>query len=820
MNINNIASILQAEQLQIVDLEFDISQIIIDSRKIIFPIQSLFFAIVGERHNAHNYLNQVYNQGIRNFVVSENIAIADFPKSNILLVPNSLEALQMLGKAYRAKYDLEVIGITGSNGKTIVKEWLFQLLHDRYNIVRSPRSYNSQVGVPLSIFGIQKDHNLGIFEAGISKPGEMEKIAPIISPSIGIFTNIGDAHNEGFKNLDQKVKEKLCLFEKCDHIIYCKDYPLIEHQIKETYPTKNLISWSKNIDATYQIEKHGKKDFIFSKDQKQWTFQFPFKDEASVENIIHCIVLLLEKKELELTIQEKLDRLFKLEMRMDIKQGINNCTIINDAYNFDLSALKIALSQLENEDAHLKKTIILSDILEHNPSADLYPSIADLLRSKNIEKVIGIGDHIHSIKQHLGQNIESYFYTSTDQFLRTHSHQNFKKELILLKGARTFQFEKISAFLSEKSHHTILEIDLDAIGHNLKYYNNLLQPDTKIMAMIKASAYGSGSIELAKFLSFQKVDYLGVANADEGVELRKAGIQTPILVLNPEEDIIDVLLEYKLEPEIYNLEFLKVLEQHLKLQNLKMGIHLNLNTGMNRLGFDQHEIPQLLTLITGSEQIIVRSIFSHLASSEKDDHDDRSIAQIEAFDFQSTAIINRLKENDNYLPIRHILNSGGISRFTKYQYDMVRLGIGLYGIGASEEVSKSLLKVHTLKAKILQIRTLNANEGIGYHFKGRTTKTSIIATVGIGYADGLIRQCGNGNFYFRVNGEKAPIIGNVSMDMTTIDITHIPNVKAGDHVIIFDQNGGLEELAHACNTISYEVLSRISSRVKRVFYQE
>ena len=820
MKIKTIASLIEAEIIQTANLDFEINQIILDSRKIIFPGQSIFFAINGERHNAHDYLTQVYDKGVRSFVVSEAPNLIDYPNSTFLLVPDSIKALQQLAKAHRSKFPLEVIGITGSNGKTTVKEWLFQLLQHDYNIVRSPRSYNSQVGVPLSVFAITEKHDLGIFEAGISKPNEMQKIAPIIAPNIGIFTNIGDAHNEGFENLNEKINQKLALFHTCNSIIYCADFKAVHKAMLDRFPEKERITWAFSEEAIYKISNLDNGATVFKKADKEWSFIFPFLDYASKENLIHTIIILLEKRYDAPKIQERLNGLFKLDMRMDIKEGINGCTIINDAYNFDLAALKIALSQLENEDQKLNKTVIISDILEHKNELDIYDKIANLLNTKNISKVIGIGSDIQRISSNLNPNIKVDFYQNTDQFISQKSQQNFKNELILLKGARSFTFEKISTFLSKKSHHTILEIDLDAIGRNLKYFNSLLRPETKIMAMIKASAYGSGSLELAKYLSFQKVDYLAVANADEGVELRKAGIQLPILVLNPEEDIIDVMLNYRLEPEIYSLSFLKSIEGYLSKNNLKMGVHLNLNTGMNRLGFDVIDTDELVQIISNSDHLYIHSIFSHLASSEKLEDDEKSIAQIASFESRSLQIIQVLSQTKSYKPIRHILNSSGITRFTKYQYEMVRLGIGLYGIGGTEEVSSHLSEVHTLKAKILQIRDLSANSGIGYNFKGKTTKASKIATVGIGYADGIIRKCGNGNFHFWVNKQKAPIIGNISMDMTTIDISGIEGAKVGDDVIIFENNDHLEALSKACNTISYEILSRISSRVKRVFYQE
>ncbi|MEL6986505.1 MAG: bifunctional UDP-N-acetylmuramoyl-tripeptide:D-alanyl-D-alanine ligase/alanine racemase, partial [Bacteroidota bacterium] len=711
---------------------------------------------------------------------------------------------------------LTIIGITGSNGKTIVKEWLYQLLKYDEQIVRSPRSYNSQIGVPLSIFQIKANHSLGIFEAGISQSGEMELIASIINPDIGIFTNIGDAHQEGFNSEEEKVKEKALLFKDAKVIIFNKDYITIDSILNQYYPEKKKISWAfNNNDVSYPVQIENTKVRI-----GEHLFNFPFHDKASIENLIHCVVCLLYLKKPLDVIQKGLNAIFRIKMRMQKKEGINGSTIINDAYNFDLTSFQLGIAQINTEYPNHPKTIILSDFPSIQEEDQVYANIASLIKKHSFSRVIGIGIQVAALKNKLDSSIDFHHFNSNASFLSNELSKSFNKEVIYLKGARKFAFEKISEALSLLSHHVVLEIDLNAIEHNIKYFSSKLKSDTKIMAMVKASAYGSGSMELAKFLEFQKVDYFAVANVDEAISLRNVNIQLPILVLNPEIEVLDLMLKHQLEAEIYSLDFLDQLIERLDQEGNQLPIHININTGMNRLGVEPNELPALLEKLDQANCIIVRSVFSHLSSSEDAKDDLFTQNQLTTFERLSQQVVDFLNNKKAYQPFRHILNSSGILRFPNHQFDLVRLGIGLYGIESSHLHEKHLKKAHRLKAKILQLRAVEKDKGIGYNRNSITQRASIIATVGIGYADGLMRACGNRNYKVVVNGHKSTIIGNVSMDMTTIDVTDVPDVKVGDEVVIFDTDGSLETLAEACNTIPYEILSRISTRVKRVFIQE
>ena len=820
-SIQHIAEIIEGDFLNKKINPTSIEHLLLDSRQITFPSTALFFAIKGKRHDGHQFLKNLYQKGVRNFIVEKKVTTRGFKGANFILVKKSILALQQLAQFHRSQFDLTTITITGSNGKTIVKEWLSQILQEENKVVASPKSYNSQIGVPLSIWQIQKEHEIGIFEAGISTTKEMQNIAPIIQGDIGIFTNIGDAHNEGFKNIEEKIQEKLLLFENCKTIIYCKDDPRINHQIQQLQ-NKEFWTWSKNEKATLQIISiisHQNKTTlkgIFKKKKIQITI--PFTDAASIENAIQCwsVLLFLNKK--NTWIKKSMQGLTPLAMRLEIKRGVNGCTIINDSYNADLASLKIALNYLEQQGNFNQRTLILSDFFQIGKNVkQLYITIAELIVGKNISKVIGVGDKVNALKKHLHKKIDTHFYKTTSELLQHLDQGDFQNENILLKGARKFTFEVIADRLSQKNHKTILEINLTALTHNLTVYNRYLKPKTKLMAMVKANAYGCGSLEVAKLLEFQNVDYLAVAYADEGVELRKAGITLPILVLNPEEAIFEVLKRHDLEPEIYSMELLKKLVQHFQYnEKEKMSIHLKFDTGMHRLGFEENELDELVEVLKKNQQFEVRSIFSHLAGSEADEHDEFTQHQINTFQKMYKKITSKLKIR----PIRHILNSSGINRFSQYQMEMVRLGIGLYGIDSSQLMQKQLQKVHTLKATISQIKQVAPKETIGYSRKGKAKKAMRIATISIGYADGLMRSAGNGRFSVMLHGKRAKIIGNVCMDMCMIDISKIPEAGVGDEVLIFGKDLPVEELAKAMRTISYEVFTGISGRVKRIYFQE
>ena len=799
--------------------------LLIDSRKISNAETSLFFAIKGERHDGHDYLNDLYADGIRNFVVSvlpENIV--RFSNSTFILVEDTLVALQQLSAFHRQQFNIPIIGITGSNGKTIVKEWLYQLMREDKNIVRSPKSFNSQVGVPLSVWQINEEHSLGIFEAGISKPKEMQLLSKIIQPTIGLITNVGQAHDENFENQNQKVEEKLKLFLNSELIIYCKDYTLIHNEIRnnQTFLETKTFTWSRRLRADLLIGRITKTDFdtdIQAVCKNNFiSITIPFTDEASIENAIHCWAVMLYLGYENDVIAERIRYLSPIAMRLELNEGINNCSIINDSYNSDLSSLIIALDFLNQQKQHPKKTLILSDILQSGQSEEsLYKEVAQLIHKKGISRLIGIGEGISSQAEQF--DIEKSFYKSTDEFLKQFNNSFFRDETILLKGARAFGFEAISKVIQQKAHETVLEINLNSLVHNLNYFRSKLNAETKIMAMVKAFSYGSGSFEIANILQFHRVDYLCVAYADEGIELRKAGITMPVMVMNPEEQSYESMIQYNLEPEIYSLRVLGLFEESLKRIEHKhehrVPIHIKLDTGMHRLGFDDGELNELIVRIKNNKRIIIKSVFSHLAASDEHEHDEFTWQQIKKFN----GMCSQIKEHFNYPILKHILNSAGVSRFPDAQFDMVRLGIGMYGIGVNQTEQAQLQNVSTLKTSISQIKNIPANETIGYSRKGIATRDIRIATVPIGYADGLSRKLSNGKGKMIVDGKPAPIIGNVCMDMCMIDITEI-KADENDEVVVFGNDYSIIEVAKNADTIPYEILTNVSRRVKRVYYQE
>ena len=815
-----------------------IQELLLDSRKLIHPNETIFFALGGLKLDGHHYIDELYKRGVRNFVVSKALDFTEekYPDSNFILVKDTVAALQKLTAAHRAKFTLPVIAVTGSNGKTVVKEWLYQLLHEDYNIVRNPKSYNSQIGVPLSVWPINKEHNLGIFEAGISESGEMDKLEKIIKPNIGVFTNIGEAHSEGFLSARHKTKEKLNLFVNTGILIYCKDYFDINQSVAEinalskgSDETENKIktfTWSLSSEADVQVVSVMMKDnhsFISCVYQgKELDFEIPFSDRASVENALHCAcVMLYLKKDFEV-IKERMKHLSRIAMRLEMKDAINNCSLINDTYNSDIGSLKIAIDFLKQQNQHPKKTVILSDILQSGRGElELYTEVANILSENKVNRLIGVGVAMMRMKKMFEKNdaLQVTCFETTEELLKSLDSSTFQNEVILLKGARKFRFEIIGKFLEKKVHETVLEINLNAIAHNLKVYQGLLKPETRIMAMVKAFSYGSGSFEIANALQFNRVDYLAVAYADEGVELRKNGIKLPIMVMNPEQRSFETMIHYNLEPEIYSLSVLDKFAEVLALlrngNGEKYKIHLELETGMNRLGFSEAEIPLLIERIKLNHQLQVGSVFSHLVASEDKDYDEFTHQQITRFDEMSVWLMGHF----DYKILRHILNSNGITRHTQAQFDMVRLGIGLYGIDASEKVQSKLMTVQTLKTTISQIKHVKKGESVGYGRVGKVAKDKTIATVGIGYADGLSRKLSAGKGKMLVNGKLAPIIGNVCMDMAMLDITGIDAVE-GDEVIVFGQQPGIEDISAAAETIPYEILTSISARVKRVYYQE
>lgn len=819
-NHSLISTIIEAEIIS-EGSDTVIKHLLLDSRRLSSPDNSLFFAIKGERNDGHKFIVDLYQKGIRNYVVSESTAVFSRMKDcTVYLVSDTLDALQKLAKYHRAQFSIPVVGITGSNGKTIVKEWLFQLIREDKNIVRSPKSYNSQVGVPLSVWEMQPDNELAIFEAGISKPKEMEQLQKIIAPTLGIITNIGQAHSENFESEVQKVNEKLLLFKNCDTLIFCKDYPIISQQLADTADKlkPQLFSWSRKSKADLQIGRIEK----FSNETKiQGIYRndflsitIPFTDDAYIENAIHCWAFLLLLEYNNSVIQNRMHLLSPVAMRLELKEGMNNCSIINDSYNSDLGSLAIALDFLNQQKQHNKRTLILSDILQSGKDeTQLYKEVADLLQKKKVHRLIGIGEAIsHQAKAFSG---EKSFYFSTAEFLNRYNPSFFKDETILLKGARAFGFEQISKLLQQKAHETVLEINLNAFVHNLNYYRSIIDKKTKLMAMVKAFSYGSGSFEIANILQFQRIDYLAVAYADEGIELRKAGITTPIMVMNPEEQSFDSMLNYDLEPEIYSFRMLGIFSEVVRRNGKTTLIHIKLDTGMHRLGFEEKDVPELIVRIKNNKYLRVNSVFSHLAASDEKEHDLFTKEQIESFKEMS----NQIQKHFEYPILRHILNSSGIARFGDAQFEMVRLGIGMYGISSNEYEQMNLQNVSTLKTIVSQIKTVSPPDTVGYSRKGIISKPTRVATVPIGYADGYNRKLGNGIGKMLINGQFAPTLGSICMDMCMLDITEL-NVSEGDEVIVFGDNYSISQMAKDMGTIPYEVLTNVSRRVKRVYYQE
>lgn len=801
-----------------------VTQLLIDSRTLASPEGVIFIALKTTNNDGHKFIEELYQKGVRIFLISNLLQNMDkCPEAAFIKVNDTLLALQQLSAWHRKQFNLPIIAITGSNGKTIVKEWLYQLLSPDKNIVKSPLSYNSQVGVPLSIWQIDSTHELGIFEAGISQPGEMEKLEKIISPEAGIFTNIGEAHAANFTNIQEKTQEKLRLFRHVKMLIYCSDYKEITLALKSNpdYDAIKLFTWSSNSGAEMTIKNttRGTHNTAIHANYKgkDISIAIPFTDDASVENAINCWAYMLSAGYENTIIAERMSSLQPVAMRMEMLKGINNCTLINDTYNSDINSLSVALNFLHRQEQHPLKTIILSDITQSgNDEKELYKKIARIIQSKPPTKLIGIGEAI-SRNAELFNLSEKIFFADTHAFL-VHIHEfNFQNEAILVKGARFFEFEKISRALQEKTHETVMQINLAAIAHNLAYYRSLITPSTKIMAMVKAFSYGSGSFEIANTLQFHRADYLAVAYPDEGVELRNAGISLPIMVMNPEPGSYDLLLKYRMEPEIYSFRALRMAAEAIKHSghHEKLSIHIKLDTGMHRLGFAEEDLPQLIDILKQEPALSIKSIFSHLAASGSDKHKDYTLSQIEKFTRWSEKIAGALP----YSIMRHILNSAGIARYPQAQFDMVRLGIGLYGVGNDATEQRKLENVAILKSVVSQIRYLKKGETVSYNRSGILEKDSLIATVAIGYADGVGREFGNGRGKMKVHDKWAPVIGDVCMDMCMLDITGI-NAKEGDEVIVFNDNASLLQVAGDMHTIPYEVLTSLSARVKRVYIHE
>ena len=804
--------------------EGNIRWLLTDSRSLCFPEETLFFALKTQRNDGHRYIDDLYRRGVRHFVVEQVPEHYDtvYPEADFLRVPHTLAALQRLAERHRDEFNVPIVGITGSNGKTMVKEWLYQLLLPSQKITRSPRSYNSQIGVPLSVWLLNEQTEVGIFEAGISQPGEMYALRDIIQPTIGVLTSLGAAHQENFRSLEEKCMEKLELMHDTEAMVYCSDNDTISRCIRRMQYKGEKIAWSQCDEqaALFVKEiavKQSETRITYIWQEEENCFVIPFIDEASIENAITCAAVALH---LGLTAGQLADRMPKLEpvaMRLEVKEGQRGCVLINDSYNSDINSLDIALDFMNRREVAkgLKKNLILSDIFQTGSSPEaLYAQVSELAVKRGIDKFIGIGPELTAQADRI-QIADKSFFVSVPHFLSSEVFSGLRNELILLKGARSFGFDQITEQLEQKVHETILEVNLNALVENLNYFRSFLKPDTKMVCMIKADAYGAGAVEIAKTLQDQRVDYLAVAVADEGVTLRKAGITANIMIMNPEMTAFKTMFDYDLEPEVYSFRLLDALIKAARKEGITgWPVHIKFDTGMHRLGFDPvDDIFKLIDRLKHQNAIIPRSVFSHFVGSDSDNFDEFSAQQFALFEEGS----QKLQSVFTHKILRHMDNSAGIEHFPERQMDMCRLGIGLYGVDPRD--NHMLHTVSTLKTTILQMRHVPAGETVGYSRKGKIERDSVIAAIPIGYADGLNRHLGNRRGYCLVNGQKAEYVGNICMDVAMIDVTDIP-CSEGDQVEIFGENLPVTVLSDTLDTISYEVLTGVSNRVKRVYFQD
>lgn len=808
-----------------------IDYLLLDSRRLALADSTLFFAIKGINHNGHRYIQELYEKGVRSFVVEQNsfsLSVEIIPKANVFLVENSITALQHLAAHHRKQFNIMVLAITGSNGKTIVKEWLGRLLSPEYAIVKSPGSYNSQVGVPLSVWQLNERHSLAIFEAGISQPNEMQKLEHILQPDWGIFTHLGTAHDRHFTSQNQKLLEKWTLFKNCKHVIYHQEQPEVQAcAISQKLAHQTLIGWLYNAENQQLTINQSNQP-----EPASYFIKTPFTNKALQENALHCAVAMLCMAGLfAQTVNERLSMLEPVPMRLETKAGLHNSLLIDDSYNNDLSGLQLALDYLHTQAIDRKKVVIISDLLEMGSSDEpLYRQVSGLLNSYRIDQVHAIGPGFFA-HRNLFDSTPISFYADTASFLASLDkpsgylanqktrEQGLTGAAVLIKGARVFAFEKITVRLQQQAHGTRLEVDLQALVHNFNYYKQKLPAGTKVMVMVKAFAYGAGSVEVARLLQFHRADYLAVAYADEGVTLRRQGINLPIMVMNPTAESFGLLTAYQLEPEVYSLSLLQQLmafaRENTGRHTKPIGIHIKIDTGMHRLGFVEKDITELCSLLKEHKKwLTVLSVFSHLAAADNPQHDDFTRQQIALFDKLSNQV-NQLSEKP---VLRHILNSAGIERFGQQAFfEMVRLGVGLYGVSGSGQ-AEGLQTVATLKTVISQIKEVAATDTVGYGRSGNVTKPSRIATLAIGYADGFSRQLSQGKGMVHIHGWPAAVIGNVCMDMVMVDVTNIAEAREGDEVVVFGSSLSVSELARRAGTIPYEILTSVSERVKRVFY--
>ena len=820
--IEKVTTLIGARRIG--DTDSNIGWILTDSRSLCFPEETLFFALKTERNDGHRYISDLYRRGVRNFVVETvpDNAATDYPQTNFLKVTSSLEALQRLAERHRDAFDIPVVGITGSNGKTMVKEWLYQLLSPQMVVTRSPKSYNSQIGVPLSVWLLNENTQVGLFEAGISQPDEMQALRDIIQPTVGVLTSLGAAHQENFRSLEEKCMEKMQLFHDANVIVYDSDDDTVSRCVRKSGFHCEKIGWSTadHSAAMYfsQIKTNGQAtDISYIYKGEKGTYSLPFIDDASVKCSFACACVALHLGVKPDDLANRMAQLEPVAMRLEVKEGQHGCTIINDSYNSDVSSLDIALDFMcrRPDNKGLRHTLILSDIRQSGEQPEsLYRKVSELAVNRGVQKFIGIGPDIKSQAEEI-QVADKYFFTSVQQFVRSEMFKSLHDEVILIKGARSFGFDHITELLEQKVHETILEVNLTALVDNLNHYRSFMKPTTKMVCMVKADAYGAGAVEVAKTLQEHRVDYLAVAVADEGVTLRKNGITGNIIIMNPEMTAFKTMFDYELEPEVYSFRLMDALIKAAEKEGITgYPVHIKIDTGMHRLGFDpKNDMDELIERLKHQNAIIPRSVFSHFVGSDSDDFDNFSARQFALFDESS----KKLQAAFSHKILRHIDNSAGIEHFPERQLDMCRLGLGLYGIDSRD--NRILNTVSTLKTTILQLRNVPKEETVGYSRKGKLTRDSVIGAIPIGYADGLNRHLGNGHCHCLVNGKKAPYIGNICMDVALIDVTGI-DCKEGDTVEIFGKNLPVTVLSDALDTIPYEVLTSISSRVKKVYFQD
>lgn len=802
----------------------DVAFILTDSRSLCFPEETLFFALQTNRNDGHKYIPELYQRGVRNFVVTDVPAdrAETYPDANFLKVSNTLKALQRLAERHRDEFDIPVVGITGSNGKTMVKEWLYQLLSPEMFVTRSPRSYNSQIGVPLSVWLMDEHTQVGVFEAGISKPGEMAALRAIIRPTIAVLTNLGTAHQENFSSMEAKCREKLVLFHDARTVVYDADDAIVRRIVSKTDIQGETIAWSRrDKNAAFYVSEVKKEDamsvvsYIYK--GVAGRYSLPFIDAASVSNSIICAVVALQLGLSRDALDRRMRLLEPVAMRLEVKEGQHGCTLINDSYNSDINSLDIALDFMNRRPDHKgrRHTLVLSDIYQSGKaSRELYKEVSDLALKRDVEKFIGIGPQLCAQAEEI-QLPEKFFFHTVEQFIHSEVFRSLHNEVILLKGARKFGFDQVTELLVKKVHETILEVNLNNVVENLNHYRSFLKPTTKLVCMIKADAYGSGSVEIAKTLQDHRVDYLAVAVADEGVTLRRNGITANVMIMNPEMTAFKTMFDYDLEPEVYSFRLLEALIRAAEKEGITdYPVHVKLDTGMHRLGFDPTaDMKRLIDRLKHQNAIIPRSVFSHFVGSDSDAFDDFSARQFALFDAGS----KQLQAAFGHKILRHMDNSAGIEHFPERQMDMCRLGLGLYGV--DPRTNAMLQNVSTLKTTILQMHSVKAGETVGYSRKGVIEHDSLIAAIPIGYADGLDRRLGNRRCYCLVNGKKAPYVGNICMDVAMIDVTGI-DCREGDSVEIFGDHLPVTVLSDVLETIPYEVLTGVSTRVKRVYFQD